>query len=497
MHDTNQRIQTLQETVLPPLAQAMWEFNQHNMEALLNGILQTEDVYHVQLEIISTIDNKTITLGQMPDSGFFKTISHSSPVFHKNNDIQLGQLTISTTTEAIFKRIKKSAGQILLSIAVMIFLVAFFIVWIVNRILTRHLRDISNFMAQLNLSSLAQNLKLKRQQATSQQHDELDILVSSINKMRQHLIDDIAHRQQVEFELNQEKQEKFKLEQQQKITLAASEAKGEFLAAMSHEIRTPMNGVMGMLDILSKTQLDQDQLYYLKMAITSSDSLRYIIDDILDYSKLDAGKMILEKIPFNLESLISECLQSIYIEGYNNQNLPLNDAGMAGDKVAGDNIFTVSLTPAYILGNFDESRDVYRSFVGFLTIFNGTQRIIRGNIFAEIYTDELPIVKYCSHTHNGTKVNIAPNLINIESATSAIDIVQLFELLNDLQFSREYDFINFVQLPAKFANGHHVSLKNEVEGIGVSIFENSILLYQRRCLFLIIFLFSFYIEFLF
>lgn len=179
--------------------------------------------------------------------------------------------------------------------------------------------------------------------------------------------------------------------------------------------------------------------------------------------------------PILFEVKIQGSITDIYIEGYNNQNLPLNDAGMAGDKVAGDNIFTVSLTPAYILGNFDESRDVYRSFVGFLTIFNGTQRIIRGNIFAEIYTDELPIVKYCSHTHNGTKVNIAPNLINIESATSAIDIVQLFELLNDLQFSREYDFINFVQLPAKFANGHHVSLKNEVEGIGVSIFENSIL----------------------
>lgn len=84
---------------------------------------------------------------------------------------------------------------------------------------------------------------------------------------------------------------------------AAAMSKGEFLATMSHEIRTPLNGVIPLLDILRSTKLEPDQLDYLNTALQSSKHLLRIIDDILDYSKLEANKLELETIGINLREL--------------------------------------------------------------------------------------------------------------------------------------------------------------------------------------------------
>ncbi|MBN1949580.1 MAG: response regulator [Bacteroidales bacterium] len=90
------------------------------------------------------------------------------------------------------------------------------------------------------------------------------------------------------------------LEKSRKYEAAANTAKSEFLAKMSHEIRTPMNGIIGMTDALDKDKLSQEQQEYIDVVKRSADLLLNIIDDILDYSKIEAGKMQLEEFPFRL-----------------------------------------------------------------------------------------------------------------------------------------------------------------------------------------------------
>ncbi len=107
-----------------------------------------------------------------------------------------------------------------------------------------------------------------------------------------------------------------RLEQRALAAEEATLAKSQFLANMSHEIRTPMNGVLGMLEILRETRMNPEQQDYIATAHESATALLELLNDILDLSKIEAGKVRLEKLEFDLEQLIDDTVALLADRAY-------------------------------------------------------------------------------------------------------------------------------------------------------------------------------------
>ncbi len=147
--------------------------------------------------------------------------------------------------------------------------------------------------------------------------------------------------------LNHEKEQ---AEIAKELAIESARIKGEFLANMSHEIRTPMNGILGMADILRDTELDEEQQDITNTILSSAESLLRIINDILDLSKLESGKIELIEKPFDLRGIIQE-LCTIYIVGNGSKNIDF-DVAISPD------------IPAILLGDGDRLKQVLINLIG-------------------------------------------------------------------------------------------------------------------------------------
>ena len=141
--------------------------------------------------------------------------------------------------------------------------------------------------------------------------DEVEYLGESFNRMITALAssqEEIKQYQELlEERIRQRTQE---LEKAMHGALAASQAKSEFLANISHELRTPMNGLLGMLDLVLDSPVAGEQRDQIEIAQRCAYSLLDLLNDILDLSKIEAGRMILEKVPFDVRSVAEDCIRA-------------------------------------------------------------------------------------------------------------------------------------------------------------------------------------------
>jgi signal transduction histidine kinase/ActR/RegA family two-component response regulator len=137
-----------------------------------------------------------------------------------------------------------------------------------------------------------------------------------------------------QLELEQERDVAIQHENEAK---AATEAKSSFLANMSHEIRTPMNGVIGMIELVSQSKLDEKQQDFIATAKRSAESLLTIINDILDFSKIEAGELTIEQVEFDSQQLFTQLIHDQQFQA-NKKGLKLKlvEQHIQQTKVVGD-----------------------------------------------------------------------------------------------------------------------------------------------------------------
>ncbi|HKQ62837.1 MAG TPA: response regulator [Candidatus Polarisedimenticolaceae bacterium] len=145
------------------------------------------------------------------------------------------------------------------------------------------------------------------QLARSESQDEIGDLARSFDTMVERLAD---YQRNLEGKVEQRTLE-LERTTQRAVELAqaaeeASRVKSQFLANMSHEIRTPMNGVVGMLDLVGRSELSPQQRHYVETASRSVDALLAVINDILDFSKVEAGRLTLDRVDFDLRGVVEE-----------------------------------------------------------------------------------------------------------------------------------------------------------------------------------------------
>jgi signal transduction histidine kinase/DNA-binding NarL/FixJ family response regulator len=171
---------------------------------------------------------------------------------------------------------------------------------------------------------------------------------------------------------------------------SASRAKSEFLANMSHEIRTPMNGVFGMAELLADTELTALQRDYLATLRSSAEGLLGVINDILDVSKLEAGKLHLEEVEFDLSEVVADAMRTVAVRAHQ-RGLELVHRVAPG-------------VPDYVVGDALRLRQVLLNLIG-----NGIKFTERGEVAMEVTVARESATTWGAHfAIRDTGIGIAP-----------------------------------------------------------------------------------------
>lgn len=306
------RILQVRQSYIGSLSLSIWNMNTDHVYAQLNGILQLPEIACLKAQTIDDV----YKVGILPPE--WRRISVKFPIIYEDphqqfDSEQVGILTIYGDLGYIHSRLKERILVILTTQTIKTFSVSIFILFIVWSLITRHLLIMADYARKMNIDNLDFPLKLTPKR-NSGKKNELFMVAEAINDMRKNLkhANDrlMQHRDQLEMKVAQRtnmlESQTVELREAKEKAEAANRAKSNFLSNMSHEIRTPMNAILGFTEILAAQEDDPQKIKYFKAVESNGQVLMKLLNDILDLSRIEAGKMKPEYAPVSLESLMND-----------------------------------------------------------------------------------------------------------------------------------------------------------------------------------------------
>lgn len=329
-----QEIRALIEISHSPASQIAYNIDIRLAEELLDGLLRHPATIDARI-----IDNNGQTMAaasqSSPDSRY-RWISDllfgDSRVFSQElvvpqlSDLSLGSLTVTIDTYHYGLLFLQRAGYTIVSGLLKSLVLTAALLFIFFFVLTRPMLNVIGALSRVKAETPE---KVRLPVPENHREDEIGLMVGVINQHLETIDSSLAQLRMAESamknyssQLEQEVEDRTReisekneaLQRGNRALVRAKEdavrrarARANFLASMSHEIRTPLNGVLGMLGLALEGDMEQAQRNRLEIALNAGQSLLGLLNDILDISKVEAGKLSLENIPFSLRNLVEEC----------------------------------------------------------------------------------------------------------------------------------------------------------------------------------------------